>query len=92
MNLSLPARVLATGAVIAPLGMMMGMPLPLGVMILRRRAPELVIWAWGVNGFCSVLGSVLAIVLAHALGYQATLMIGASLYLAAFLVIRRANR
>jgi hypothetical protein len=89
MGLPLFARVLASAALIAPLGVMMGMPLPTGVAILRQRAQQLVIWAWGVNGFCSVLGSVLAVILAHAVGYRATLVAGAALYLAAFLILRR---
>jgi hypothetical protein len=89
MALPLAARVLATAALIAPLGVMMGIPLPTGVTILRRRAPQLVIWAWGINGFCSVLGSVLAIVLAHGMGYRATLIAGAVLYFVAFLTLRR---
>jgi hypothetical protein len=91
MGLPLAARVLVTVALIAPLGVMMGMPLPLGVMLLRRRSPELVIWAWGINGFCSVLGSVLAIIFAHAMGYRATLFVGAFLYLTALLALRRST-
>jgi len=92
MGLPLLSRVLVAAALIAPLGVMMGMPLPLGVMLLRQRSPELVLWAWGINGFCSVLGSILAIIFAHAIGYRATLFVGAAMYLAALLALRRSTR
>jgi hypothetical protein len=91
MALPLSARVLVATALIAPLAVMMGMPLPVGVMMLRQRRPELVIWAWGINGFCSVLGSILAIIFAHAIGYRGTLWLGALLYLAALLALRRST-
>jgi hypothetical protein len=86
----LAIRVLLTILVIAPLALLMGMSLPLGLGLLGRRHPSLVIWAWGINGFCSVLGSVLAIVAAHAMGYQLTLLTGACLYLGAVAAMWRA--
>jgi hypothetical protein len=89
MGLPLWERIGVTVALTAPLGMMMGMPLPLGIAVLRTREPRLIIWAWGVNGFCSVIGSVLAIVFAQAFGYRATLLIGLSLYVAAILSVRQ---
>ena len=51
-------------AVIGPLAFMMGMPMPSGLRILAAQGEDLVPWAWGVNGVASVLGSVLAVVLA----------------------------
>jgi hypothetical protein len=87
MPLPLPARVILTDAAIAPLGILMGMPLATGIALLRRDDPQLVIWAWGINGFCSVLGSVLAIIGAQQIGYRATMVAAAGLYLAAGLAI-----
>ena len=38
-------------------------------------------WAWGVNGATSVVGSVIAILLAINLGFNNTLLIGLASYL-----------
>jgi spermidine synthase len=78
-----PWRVLVTVAALAPLGLAMGMPMPTGIRLLRDRAPDLIPWAWGVNGAASVLGSVGAVVLAMVTGFDVALLVAAGLYLAA---------
>jgi hypothetical protein len=78
--------------VLAPLGVLMGMPMPTGIRLLADRAPALVPWAWGVNGAASVLGSVAAIALAMMTGFNATLLTGAILYLLALVCVLRAQR
>jgi len=85
-------RVLITVAVLAPLGLVLGMPMPTGIRILHDRAPELIPWAWGVNGAASVLGSVGAVALAMVEGFDRALLLGAILYLVALVLIRRAVR
>jgi hypothetical protein len=66
---------------VTPLGLLMGMPFPLG---LRRSvettASSSVAWFWALNGATSVLGSVLAVMLAIHLGFRFTLMLGAVMY------------
>ena len=37
-----------------PAGMLMGIPLPAGVRLLAATEPQLVAWAWGMNGALSV--------------------------------------
>jgi SAM-dependent methyltransferase len=75
------ARVAATVALVAPLAFWMGMPLPL--VIGRLSGPQLIAWAWGVNGFASVMGAVLATLLAIHLGFSRVLGLAALLYVAA---------
>jgi len=75
-------RVLITVMVLAPLGLALGMPMPTGIRLLAARAPELIPWAWGVNGAASVLGSVGAVALAMLWGFDRTLLLAAALYLA----------
>ena len=58
LGLSMSWRVAIAVAVIAPLGLLLGMPFPIGVRIVAKEAPALVPWGWGVNGFCTVIGSV----------------------------------
>ncbi len=78
----LPQRTLFAGVLVAPLGFFMGMPFPTGLRALARGSSvPLVTLAWAANGFTSVLGSTLAIVLATLLGFTASLVAGGVAYL-----------
>ena len=46
---------------VAPLGFVLGMPFPLGLRVAMQRSSALGAWAWGVNGFFTVIGTVLAL-------------------------------
>jgi predicted membrane-bound spermidine synthase len=81
VHLTAPWRVLITVGALAPLGLALGMPMPTGIRLLHARAPELIPWAWGVNGAASVLGSVGAVALAMVVGFDLALLIGAGMYL-----------
>ncbi len=83
---SLPARILVTVLVVAPLGLLMGQPFPLGVALVRREREALLPWLWGLNGAFSVLGSILTLVLAINFGYTTTMLVGPAAYLAAAIV------
>jgi predicted membrane-bound spermidine synthase len=87
-RLSLPLRIAVTVTLLAPLGLTMGMPMPSGLRLLRHATPEIISWAWGVNGALSVMGSVGALALALVLGFNVALLVGAGLYLAALLLAR----
>jgi hypothetical protein len=71
------AKVMISIALIAPLAFLMGMPFPLGLRHVAGFAPDFVAWAWGVNGFASVLSAVSATILAIEFGF--TLVIVAAL-------------
>jgi len=86
------------GALLIPLGFLMGMPFPTGLRALASApAPEfpvaegagenVVEWAWAMNAAASVLGSVLAIVIAIQFGLTVTLACGAAAYLLALTVL-----
>ncbi|MGK9232962.1 hypothetical protein KXS07_15020 [Inquilinus limosus] len=62
---------------IAPLGFAMGLPFPLGLGRVAAEAPGLMPWAWGINGCASVVGAVLASILAMHLGF--TIVVGLAL-------------
>jgi hypothetical protein len=47
-----------------------------------------VAWGWAVNGFASVIGSVLTTILAMAFGFQAVLVLGLAVYVVALLTLR----
>ncbi len=85
----LAARLAATVVALSPLGLLMGVPFPQGVAWLERRSPDLIPWAWGVNGCASVIASVLAAMLALSAGFSWVLVAGAACYGLAWLVAAR---
>jgi hypothetical protein len=63
------------------------------VRLLAAAQPELVAWAWGMNGALSVLGAILAVFIAMNWGFSVTLLCGAVLYgVAALMMMRSAPR
>jgi hypothetical protein len=86
MALPVAARCLLAGLLLVPLGLLMGMPLPLGMRLWHRDGSG-VPWAWGVNSATSVLGSLLAVVAAMNLGFDRTLLGGGIIYLLALAVV-----
>jgi SAM-dependent methyltransferase len=75
-----PAKIVATLGLIAPLAFFMGMPFPLGLADTAIGAPELVPWAWGINGCASVLSAVLATLLAIDFGFSWVVVLALVLY------------
>jgi hypothetical protein len=67
-------------ALIAPLAFLMGMPFPLGVAALGARAPDLIPWAWAINGCASVVSAVLATLLAIHLGFTGVVLLALLAY------------
>jgi predicted membrane-bound spermidine synthase len=89
VHLPLAARVALTVILLAPMALLMGMPMPLGIRLLSRSLPEILPWAWGVNGATSVMGSVAALVIALLTGFNQALLIGAAVYLVAAVFVPR---
>ena len=102
IGLPFAAKLVVSAAILGPLGLAMGMPFPTGLRSLASSAqPELpaaelgepvatednaVEWAWAMNAASSVLGSVLAMVIAIRFGLNVTLACGAAAYLLALLL------
>lgn len=80
---SLPARGALTLALIVPLGILMGMPFPAGIRAVAAHAEAAVPWMWGVNGGTTVLGSILAIVIAIWGNFTLVFLLAAAAYLVA---------
>jgi hypothetical protein len=76
---------------LVPLGVLMGLPFPLGLNWLEQQAPDLVPWAWAVNGCASVVASVLAAILALSYGFTLVLLLGALAYAGAFFTLHRSG-
>jgi len=88
-------RVLVTFVVLAPLGIFLGMFMPLGlgaVSALTGHGEEYVAWGWAVNGFASVIGSVLTTIIAMMFGFNVVLALAIVTYLVALALLRRLQR
>ena len=82
----LPLRLALTFAALAPLGLLMGMPFPMALRLLRPEAAALVPWAWAINGWMSVMASLMTVTLSRMYGYQASFALALGAYLLALLV------
>jgi hypothetical protein len=81
-------RSLVLGLSLAPMGILMGVPFPLGLTWLEGTGSRLVPWAWAVNGCASVVAAVLAAILVLSTSFSIVLMLGAMFYGIAALVIK----
>jgi hypothetical protein len=91
-------KLLVSAVLLVPLGFFMGMPFPNGLGAIsvpstsefsadaQTSGENAVEWAWAMNAGASVLGSVLAMVLAIAFGLNVTLACGGAAYLLAILI------
>ncbi len=85
-------RIVISLALIAPLGVIMGMPFPLGLKIVAATAPNFIPWAWGINGFASVLSAVLATLMAIEFGFTFVIMLALIFYATAALIFESSTR
>ena len=80
---SLAVRIALSVVFLAPLGLCLGAFMPLGLRTIAGLTDEreaFVAWAWAVNGFFSVVSSVLATILSMTLGFKAVLLAAALVY------------
>ena len=76
----LAGRIGVAIAVVLPAGFLMGQPFPLGIKEVRRQAPGTIPWLWAVNGAASVVGSVLATMVALRAGFPVVSLAGMLCY------------
>ncbi len=94
VGLEFEYRLLISAVLLVPLGFLMGMPFPTGLRALASGtaadlvpAENTVEWAWAMNAGASVLGSVLAMVIAIQFGLTVTLACGGLAYVLALFVM-----
>jgi hypothetical protein len=96
VGLPFARKLVVSALVLVPLGLAMGMPFPSGLRALAFSAASehseavkhgAVEWAWAMNAASSVLGSVLAMVIAIQFGLNVTLACGAAAYVLAMLLL-----
>ena len=92
LSTGLAVRILSAGAILTPLGLCLGMFMPLGlgrVASLTEHGEEYVAWGWAVNGFFSVIGSVLTTILSMAVGFRVVQLAALGAYAIAVVAFTR---
>ncbi|UCG50459.1 MAG: hypothetical protein JSW58_09600, partial [Candidatus Latescibacterota bacterium] len=85
-------RAVSAIAMIGPVGFLMGFPMPTALRRLEETKPGLVPWAWGVNGFASVLAPPLATAVGMTWGFRTAGSLALIFYLVAALTVYRLPR
>jgi len=85
-QLDLPVRMILCSLLIAPLALPLGIPFPSGLARLSKGRENLLPWAWGINGFFSVIGASGAVLIAVSWGFAAVIWIAFALYILAAVV------
>jgi len=86
------ARVAVAITFLAPLGLCLGAFIPLGlrsVSMVTERGDQYVAWCWAINGFFSVMASVLATLLSMSFGFNAVMLMGLVIYILGVAAFRR---
>jgi spermidine synthase len=81
-------KIVISVALIAPLAMCMGVPFPTGMIRLAGTSEGAIPWAWAINGFASVVGAVLATLLAIHLGFAVVILLAVLIYSVACAALR----
>ncbi len=92
LGLPLALRIAISIVLVAPLGFVLGMPFPVGLRLATRQSSSLAAWAWSVNGFFTVIGTVLALMLGMMIGFRMVLLLACACYGLALLAITELSR
>ena len=76
-------RMVVAVLIVLPVGVFMGMPFPKGALRVR----SLIDWGFAVNGAASVVGATMILLVAMTWGFTVALLLGAALYLLAWLLM-----
>jgi len=66
-----------------PIGVLMGIPMPTGMRLVKSHVPTFVPWVWAINGGFSVLGAICTVILSIVYGGLYVMLIGILAYLVA---------
>jgi spermidine synthase len=87
ISLPIAGRLVVSVITIAPIGLALGAPFPVGLSLLHRTGATPVPWAWAINGAASVAAPVIATTVAILAGFSTAYLFGAACYAAAALLI-----
>jgi hypothetical protein len=67
----------------------MGIPFPTGLSKAKEARGEIIPWLWAVNGCCSVVGSIVAVIIAIHFGFSIVIGIAALIYIVVFVSYKK---
>ncbi|MHC4661836.1 MAG: hypothetical protein ACYS8W_09120 [Planctomycetota bacterium] len=86
---ALAIKITVSIILLIPIGFLLGIPLPTALKVFQSY-PRLTPWAWGINGFFTVIGATTATMMAHFSGYRLVLACAFMCYLIVLLIADRA--
>jgi len=89
LALPLTGRILASSIMIFPIGFLLGMPFPLGILAIADQPRGAIAWAWGMNGLFTVVGGLLSVLVSTIFGFDVAITIALGLYALAFAVFKK---
>ena len=92
LKFSIGGRVALAVLMLSLISFFLGWPFPSGLRVTAKRFPNLVPWAWGINGCASVMGAVLGKFLAVSLGFKFLMFAACALYILAIAVFHMGLR
>lgn len=87
IDLNFSIKILMTFGIITPLSFVMGFFFPTGVNILSTQKNQSIAWAWGINGFFSVIAAALSTIIAVEFGFKVVFLCAAFFYTITFLSV-----
>jgi hypothetical protein len=87
----LAVRIAISVVLLAPVGLTLGMFLPLGMRAVEAVDRRLIPWAWAVNGFATVIGTIIAVMLGMAYGFNLVMWLAAGIYLVGAVALRKSR-
>jgi len=88
----LPVRIALAITFIAPLGLILGTFMPVGlqrIAAVTEYRQEFIAWSWAVNGFFSVASSILTTILSMVMGFRLVMFVAVVVYAAGILSLTR---
>lgn len=80
IGIALPLKIMIAVVLLGTLGFFLGMPFPIGIDYLSGKNTDDIPWAWALNGYFSVISTVLATIISVELGYLLLLSMAAFIY------------
>lgn len=80
IGVAFPFKIMIAIVLLGVLGFFLGMPFPLGINYLSEKNTDDIPWAWALNGYFSVISTVLATIISVEAGYLLLLLIAAFIY------------
>ena len=80
-------RIFLAITVLAPVSFLIGIPFAYGINLLNRLNPSVIPWAWAINGFMTVCGSILSVILSMNFGFNFVMILAVTIYFVSFTAV-----